>query len=403
MSRMDRLPVVTRADLDSLSQGLDPELLQGIAETAELWADIKQSGGRVVIATGSGPNLHEGATTLIAALIRAGLVDGVLTSSAVAGHEMAGALERVKRVPGDKLGLPSEMLPTDGRVEASLISRERLEAIQRDITVDLDYFRRLLAAPGKEIIKVAGNLAYPTGFWVESMAQRLLPGAQEAGQPLEAYLGRFCDPLTMLGAAARAQIPCLVTVPQLVGGGAVGLAIGDSIPISRRSALVAQTLAGADLLMESGLALAQEIHDGPFELYTGHGIWARHEGRPTFSLEQKHVVRIDLDPHIQRIWSMQRDKQSVSQAIHGGKPKAASFNMPLRMELSGFARLPHSRPLTGDLGVVWPLLADALARRLDVKLEFMCYKQGTGLGEALRNHIVEEIAPMDTARAFDED
>ena len=342
-------------------------------------------------------------TTLIAALIRAGLVDGVLTSSAVAGHEMAGTLERIKRVDGAKLGLPLDMLPCDGRLEASLISARRLAEIRGDIDLDLDYYRRLMAAPGKEIIKVAGNLAYPTGYWVESMAKKLLPGCLQSGRPLEEAAGPLCDPLTMLGAAARAKTPCLVTVPQLVGGGMVGLAIGDSISISRRSALVAEVLAGADLILESGLALAQEIHDGPFELYTGHGLWARHMNRPTFSLKDKHVARIDLDPHIERIWEMQRQKQSVSQAIHGGRPKAAGFNLPLRMELSGFARLPHSRPLTGDLGNIWPLLATELTQRLGVEPGFMCYKQGTGPGEASRQYIVEEIQPMDSPQGSTED
>ena len=29
----------------------------------------------------------------------------------------------------------------------------------------------------------------------------------------------------------------------------------------------------ADAVIESAVALTQEIHDGPFECYTGHGIW----------------------------------------------------------------------------------------------------------------------------------
>ena len=36
-----------------------------------------------LVVVGSGPNLHEGVTTLIAELIRVGVVDGVTTSSAV--------------------------------------------------------------------------------------------------------------------------------------------------------------------------------------------------------------------------------------------------------------------------------------------------------------------------------
>jgi hypothetical protein len=53
--------------------------------------------GRVVVVTGSGSNIHEGVTTQVAELIHKGLVDGVITSSAVIAHEMAGALDRVKK------------------------------------------------------------------------------------------------------------------------------------------------------------------------------------------------------------------------------------------------------------------------------------------------------------------
>ena len=60
----------------------------------------------------------------------------------------------------------------------------------------------------------------------------------------------------------------------MVGGGAVGLAIGDSISITERSARIANILGEADIIIESAVALTQEIHDGPFETYTGHGIWA---------------------------------------------------------------------------------------------------------------------------------
>ncbi len=58
----------------------------------------------MVVVTGSGPNLHEGVTTLIAELIHKGVVDGVVTSSAVVAHEMAGTLDRVKRVKDDCRG-----------------------------------------------------------------------------------------------------------------------------------------------------------------------------------------------------------------------------------------------------------------------------------------------------------
>jgi len=54
----------------------------------------------------------------------------------------------------------------------------------------------------------------------------------------------------------------------------VDLAIGDSIPISDRSLRIARLLSSADIIIKSAIALSQEIHDGPFELFTGHGVWA---------------------------------------------------------------------------------------------------------------------------------
>ena len=393
-------PPVSRAARQRLAQSLDEPTRARLSRVVRLWAGVKRRGGRVLVVTGSGPNLHEGVTTLIAHLVEKGLVDGVLTSAAVVGHEMAGTLERVRRVEGARLGLPARVLPADGKVEVALLGARRLRALARELDWDQDYYRRLLAAPGREIIKVAGNLAYPTGLWMETLAQRLLPRARDLELPLEAVLGPGCHRWTMLGACARRGVPCLVTVPQLVGGGQVGLALGDSLPLSRRSALVAQALAGADLIIESGLALAQEIHDGPFELYTGHGLWAHHQGRPTFSLADKPVVRIDLDPQIERVWQLQRQDAAVARAIDLGRPKATTLKLPFRMEMSGFARLPRSLPLVADLGVVWPVLAGRLAAALGVKLEFMCYKQGTPPGEAVRNYIVENITPLDPARVL---
>ncbi len=399
------IPQVGPAALKRLAAGLPENTRQGITKAVRLWAQVKRRGGRVVVATGSGPNLHEGVTCLVAELVRVGMVDGVLTSSAVVGHEMAGVLERVRRVDGSLLGFSPEMLPADGKLEAALLGIEELERLEGQTTIDRDLYRRMLAAPGREIIKVAGNLAYPTGLWVERLSQDLLPLTRSHGMPLEAVAGFGCDPFTMLGACARRDAPCLVSVPQLVGGGQVGLAIGDSISITERSARVARLLASADLIIESGLALAQEIHDGPFELFTGHGLWARHEGQFTYSLRDKTVVRIDLDPALKKAWDLERQKGAVAGAIDQGLPKAAGLRLPFRMEMSGFARLPGSLPLTGDLGVIWPLLASRAARALDVKLDFLCYKQGTPKGDEVRDFIVENIKPLDRSlvvQALDE-
>ncbi len=394
-------PRVSRAALARLGQRLGPEARRALGRAVRTWARVKRRGGRVVVATGSGPNLHEGVTTQLAELVAKGLVDGILTSSAVVGHEMAGTLERVRRVDGRRLGLPAQVLPADGKVEAALLSPERLDQISHRTVIDQDHYRRLISAPGREIIKVAGNLAYPTGLWVERMARRLLPLAQSFGLPLEQVAGRGADRLTMIGACARRGVDCLVTVPQLVGGGQVGLAIGDSLSISARSAAVARLLASADLIVESGVALTQEIHDGPFELFTGHGIWPRHEGMFTFSLKDKALVRIDLDPNISRVWQAERGRGAVAESIDKGLPKAASMKVPFRMEMSGFARLPGSLPILGDVGVVWPLLATRVAAALGVKLDFVCYKQATPQGEAVRRFIVDGVAPLDLSAVID--
>ncbi|RJX29770.1 MAG: hypothetical protein C4525_13845 [Desulfarculus sp.] len=383
----------------ALWRGLPPLARAEISRAVRLWARIKRAGGRVVVATGSGPNLHEGATCQVAELVRLGLVDGVLTSSAVAGHEMAGVLERVRRVPGARLGLTQGSLPADGRAEVALLPRAELERRAAGEGLDRELYRRLLSAPGPEIIKVAGNLAYPTGLWLERAAQALLPLAQEAGLPLEAAAGPGCDPLTMLGACARRRVPCLVSVPQLVGGGRVGLAIGDSIPVSQRSRRVAALLSSADLIIESGVALTQEIHDGPLETYTGHGLWAGRLGGRPFSLRDKAVLRIDLDPNLARAWRLERSQGAVAAAIHQGRPKTKSLGMAFRMEMSGFARLPGARPLVADLGAVWPLLAARVCKAVGVKAAFLCYKQGTPPGEAVRGYIVEHVRPLDLEQA----
>jgi hypothetical protein len=390
---------VGRRALARLGRGLEAESQRQLRRAVRDWARVKRAGGRVVVATGSGPHLHEGVTCLIAELVRHGLVDGVLTSSAVVGHEMAGTLEKVRRVDGRALGFDPGALPADGRLEAAVLSPEEAERLGRHAVLDHGLHQRLLAAPGPEIIKVAGNLAYPTGLWVELMARDLLPLARARGLALEAAAGPGCHPLTMLGACARRGVECLVTTPQLVGGGQVGLAVGDSISLHQRSARVARLLASADLIIESGLALAQELHDGPFELYTGHGLWARHQGQFTFSLAGKRVVRIDLDPALARVWAGERRGRAVSRAIHRGLSKAAGVEPGFRMEMSGFARLPGASLVSADLGVVWPLLASRAARALGVKLEFMCYKQGTDIGEAVRRYIVQNVTPLDRSLA----
>jgi hypothetical protein len=384
--------------VESLTRGLGDSARAGVDRTVDAVVRARRAGRNVVVVTGSGPNVHEGATTLIAELIRAGIVQGVSTSSAVVAHEMAGSLDRVHRVDGRKLGLAESLLPKGGLFEVTLMSPETERMIREEMILDDDLLRRAREAPGENIIKAAGNMGYPMGLRTERLAVEILALAQRCGLPFERIAGLGADPRTMIGAAAAAGIPALVSVPQLVGGGAVGMAIGDSIPLSQRSALMARMLGGADVIIESGVALTQEIHDGPFETYTGHGIWTGWEGGATYSLKGRTLVRIDLDPNLEKVCEIERGSGRVQQTIDKGLPKTKAFNVPFRMEMSGFARLESSIPIVGDLGAVWPILAGRAAGELGVRLELLSYPQETAPGKELREWIVDHVGVLDRRR-----
>jgi hypothetical protein len=388
---------IDRATLDALRAELSPALLKRIDQAVAAIVTAKRNGGKVAVVTGSGPNLHEGVTTLIAELIRRGVVDGVTTSSAVVAHEMGGTLERVHRVPGEPLGVDPAILPKDGVFEISLLPEGWLETIEAEMPVDRDLIARGLAADGNDIIKAAGNLGYPLGLRTERLAREAEALAKSIDVPLEEIVGAGADPRTMIGAGYAAGVPVLVSIPQLVGGGAVGLAIGDSISITDRAQRVAAMLAQADVIIESAVALTQEIHDGPFETYTGHGIWAKWEGIATYSLARKQLIRIDLDPNLERAWQLERESRAIADAIAKGMPKTKVTGIPYRMEMSGFARLPGSLPVVGDIGAVWPVMASAVAQALGVELDFMSYPQHTPAGQAMREWIVREVRPVDRA------
>jgi len=342
--------------------------------------------------------VHEGVTTLLAELLRIGLVQGISTSSAVVAHEMAGALDRVHRVQGRRLGLSEALLPKGGLFEVTLLTDSELEVLAGELALDLDLVRRARALPGEAIIKAAGNMAYPMGLRTERLALEVAALARERGLPFEHVAGLGADPRTMIGAAAEARAPVLVSVPQLVGGGTVGLAIGDSMPISRRSELMAELLAGAEVIIESGVALTQEVHDGPFETYTGHGIWASWEGKRTYSLKGKTLVRIDLDPVLAQVWELERSGAQVQRSIDRGLPKTKTFQVPFRMEMSGFARLEGSIPIVADLGLVWPVLAWRAAKEPGLELGFLSYPQESEQGRRMREWIVENVGFLDRKR-----
>jgi hypothetical protein len=384
--------------VERLEKTLSPVALQRIESAVERIVEAKQRGGKVAVVTGSGPNIHEGVTTLVAELMRVGIVDGVTTSSAVIAHEMAGVLDRVKRVDGREVGVAEALLPHGGSFELTEMTGPALAKLGKELTLDEGLIERLGQAPGRSVIKAAGNLGYPMGLHMERLAAVVLRLAKARGESFETVAGMGADERTMLGAGARAGLPVLVTIPQLVGGGAVGLAIGDSISISERSERLAAMLGEADVIIESAVALTQEIHDGPFETHTGHGMWAAWDGQPTWSLEGKSLVRIDLDPALEKVWQAERDDKGVQEAINSGKPKTKLFEVPFRMEMSGFARLEGSVAITGDIGAVWPVMARRLAKALGVELAFVSHPQDTELGQAMREWIVNEIQPLDRER-----
>ena len=362
----------------------------------------KKKGGKFVVVTGSGPNIHEGVTTLIAELIHKGVVDGVTTSSAVIAHEMAGALEEVKRVDGTKLGFPEDILPKGNTFEATHMPAEFLKQLEQEMIIDSALLEKVLSLDGSTIIKAAGNMAYPLGLRTDNLAKEILFIAKSKGIPFEAVAGAGADRLTMLGAAHTKSIPILVTIPQLVGGGTVGLAIGDSISITERATKVAGMLQSADVIIESGVALTQEIHDGPFETYTGHGIWSNWEGYETYSLKDKVLIRIDLDPALRKAWEFEKQSSKVQTAIDEGLPKTKLMSIPFRMEMSGFARLDKSIPVVADLGVAWPIIALRLEQELGISLDFISYPQQSAEGQKMRKWIVDNVQPIVKKKLFQE-
>lgn len=379
---------------NELYQGLDKISKKRVDEAVAKIIRTKMRGGKVVVVTGSGPNIHEGVTTLIAELIAKGIVDGVLTSSAVIAHEMAGTLDKVKRVDGRKLGINKEILPRGFLFEVTIMDDEILAQIKKEMIIDEELIDRVLKEGGRIIIKAAGNIAYPMGLRTERLAREVEQFAKSIGKPLEYAAGLGADRKTIIGAAARKNIPILVTVPQLVGGGAVGLAIGDSIPITERSAKIANMLREADVIIESAVALTQEIHDGPFETYTGHGIWARWEGYETYRLEKKSLIRIDMDPNLEKAWQQERTSGRIQEAIDKGLPKTKLTGIPFRMEMSGFARLENTIPIIKDVGIIWPILAKEVTERLGVELDFISYPQETPEGKEIREWIVKTVKPI---------
>jgi hypothetical protein len=103
---------------------------------------------------------------------------------------------------------------------------------------------------------------------------------------------------------------------------------------------------------------------------------------------------------LEKAWVKERESKMVSDAVEKGLPKTKLMGIPFRMEMSGFARIPGSLPVIGDIGEVWPVLATKVADELGIKLDFMSYKQSLAAGVKVREWIVKNVKPVDRERMF---
>jgi len=387
--------------LNSFYSNLDSRSRKSLDDAVEKIVEARKRGGRIVVATGSGPNIHEGVTTLIAELMDKGMIHGVTTSSAVVGHEMGGALDLVKMCKASALGFEERFMPRGDVFEFTQMPEEQMADLRKEMVLDDDLLARGEEAEGHLVIKAAGNMAYPMGLRNEELAAEILVHCRAYGLPFETVAGWGADRRTMLGMGAEKGLPVLVSIPQLVGSGHIGMAIGESISIFERSKRIASMLESADVIIESAVALTQEIHDGPFECYTGHGIWSWWKGLHTYSLKDKTLIRIDLDENLRKAQDLQKESALIQEAIDKGLPKTKISKIPFRMEMSAFARHEGSIPIIGDIGEVWPVLAWKTASALGVSLDFMSYAQHTDEGKAMRDWIVKEVRPVSRRKLLD--
>ena len=381
--------------LNNLYNNLNQKTRERIDKSVLKIVKIKEKGGKVTVVMGSGPNIHEGVTTLISELIRFSIVDAVITSSAVIAHEMAGSLDKVKRVNGLELGLDENILPRGHTFEITIMNSETLDMIKKEMVIDEKLIKKGLELPGNVIIKAAGNMGYPMGLRTEKLAQEIEIYSKTYGKPFEYIAGLGADEHTMIGQGSLKNVPVVVSTPQLVGGGMVGMSVGDSIPLKERSKIIAEILGESDIIIESALALSQEIHDGPYETYTGHGIWSALTGLFTYSLKNKALIRLDLDPNLEKAWEAEKSSSMVQEAIDKGLPKTKQLKVPFRMEMSGFARLEDSTPIIGDIGVIWLIIAQRIADMLKIDLDFISFPQESKRGKEMREWIVKNVRILD--------
>ena len=383
--------------LDIYYQELEQASRDNLDRAIEKIIEVKKKNGKIMVVTGSGPNIHEGVTVLISELMDKDIINSVSTSSAVIAHEMAGSLDKVKRIEGSRLGFKqaSSFLPRGDIFEFTQMREDDLEKLKKELILDEELLEKSKCIDSDTIIKAAGNMGYPMGLWTEILSREILNIAQTYHLPFEEVAGWGADKRTMIGKGEEKGFSVIVSVPQLVGGGAVGLSIGDSISISERSMRVARMLEESDIIIESAIALTQEIHDGPFECYTGHGIWSHWIGFKTYSLKEKTIIRIDLDKQLMQAKLMQNENKKIQEAIDKGLPKTKITGIPFRMEMSAFARHENSIPIVGDIGKIWPIIACKAADKLGISLDFLSYPQESEEGKKMREWIVENVKAID--------
>lgn len=117
--------------LNKLYNGLKPETRERVDLAVNEMVKVKEKGEKIVVVTGSGPNIHEGVSTLIAELIHKGIIDGVTTSAAVVSHELSGSLDKVHRVNGTALGFSKDQLPIDGLFEVTILAEDELKTLEK--------------------------------------------------------------------------------------------------------------------------------------------------------------------------------------------------------------------------------------------------------------------------------
>ena len=172
---------------------LPPETQELLDESVNRIVEQKHRGGKVMVITGSGPNIHEGVTSLVAELMEKGIVDAVSTSSAVVSHELAGTLDKVKRFDGTKLGLSRTLLPKGNTFEITQMSEAQFAMVRSEMLVDEDLIRQGNALEGDVIIKAAGNMAYPMGLRTERLGREIVAMARAYGLPFETVAGWGAD------------------------------------------------------------------------------------------------------------------------------------------------------------------------------------------------------------------